>query len=203
MRMMQHAINKWLPRGLEMFGDERGGDTNVNFGFKDMKNEEASSMYHEEVRKMIRDINTRFLRARFPEYAPDKAESVLDELERSRGTHRGVAFTDLLRVPDKRFFRRKGVHAFEMIGIDGEAFTDAEAYLRYLAANLNDGYIASRDMRLYAEALRKVVAGELSAMDAVKSMPRLKRVGGTCPCSKGVRWVMEDADGGETTVAVR
>ena len=41
-----------------MFGDERGGDTNVNFGFKDMKNDEASSMYHDEVRKMIRDINT-------------------------------------------------------------------------------------------------------------------------------------------------
>lgn len=203
MRMMQHAINKWMPRGLEMFGDERGGDTNVNFGFKDMKNEEASSMYHDEVRKMIRDINTRFLRARFPEYAPDKAEAVLDELERSRGTHRGVAFTDLLRLPDKRFFRRKGVHAFEMVGIDGEPFTDPEEYLRYLAANLNDGYIASRDMRLYSEALRKVAAGELSAMDAVKSMPRLKRVGGTCPCSKGVRWVLEDADGGQTTVAVR
>jgi hypothetical protein len=25
-------------------------------------------------------------------------------------------------------------------------------------------------------------------------MPRLKRVGGTCPCSKGVRWVLEDAE---------
>ena len=48
MKMMQHALNKWVPRGLEMFGDERGGDTNVNFGFKDMKNDEASSMYHED-----------------------------------------------------------------------------------------------------------------------------------------------------------
>ncbi len=203
MKMMQHAINKWVPRGLEMFGDERGGDTNVKFGFKDMKNDEASSMYHDEVKKMIRDINTRYLRARFPDYAPDKAEAVLDELERSRGTHHGVAWTDLLRLPDKRFFRRKGVHAFEMIGIDGEVFTDADEYLRYLAVNLNDGYVASRDMKLYADALRQVVAGELSAMDAVKAMPKLKRVGGTCPCSKGVRWVMEDSDGGETTVAVR
>ena len=24
-----------------MFGDERGGDTNIKFGFKDMKNREA------------------------------------------------------------------------------------------------------------------------------------------------------------------
>jgi len=203
MKMMQHALNKWVPRGLEMFGDERGGDTNVNFGFKDMKNDEASSMYHEELRKMIRDINTRYVRARFPEYGPDKAEQVIAELEASRGTHHGLAWTDLLRLPDKRFFRRKGVHAFTMFGIDGEVFTDAEEYLRYLAANLNDGYIASRDMKLYAEGLRAVAKGEKTPAEAMKAMPRLKRVGGSCPCSKGVRWVMEDADGGQTTVAVR
>jgi hypothetical protein len=40
-------------------------------------------------------------------------------------------------------------------------------------------------------------------MDAVKSMPKLKRVGGSCPCSKGVRWVMEDREGGQETVATR
>ena len=160
-------------------------------------------MYHEEVTKMIRDINVRYLRARFPDYSPDKAEAVLDELQRSRGTHVGVAFTDLLRVPDKRFFRRKGVHAYQMIGIDGEAFTDAEEYLRYLAKNLNDGYIASRDMKNYADALRKVAAGQMSVMDAIKSTPKLKRVGGSCPCSKSVRWVMEENDGNETTIAVR
>jgi len=203
MRMMQHALNKWVPRGLEMFGDERGGDTNVNFGFKDLKNGEASSQYHEELRKMIRDINTRYIRARFPDYSPEKADAVLAELERSRGAHQGLAWTDLLRLPDARFFRRKGMHAFEMVGIDGEAFEDAEEYLRYLAANLNEGYVASRDMKLYAEALRAVASGEKTPAEAMKSMPRLKRVGGTCPCSKGVRWVMEDAEGGQTTVAVR
>jgi 1,2-phenylacetyl-CoA epoxidase catalytic subunit len=41
MHVIQKSVNKWLPRGLEMFGDERGGDTNVKFGFKDMKNREA------------------------------------------------------------------------------------------------------------------------------------------------------------------
>lgn len=203
MSLMQHSLNKWIPRGLEMFGDERGGDTNVKFGFKDMKNDEASSAYHDELKKMVRDVNSRYVRARFPEYSLDKAEQVLDELERSRGTHHGVSWSDLLRVPDKRFFRRKGVHAFEMVGIDGEAFADVEDYLRYLAKNLNEGYVASRDMKLYADALRKVAAGQLTHDDAVKAMPKLKRVGGTCPCSKGVRWVMEDASGAETTVAVR
>jgi hypothetical protein len=78
--------------------------------------------------------------------------------------------------------------------VDGETFTDAEAYLRHLARNLNEGYVASRDMRNYAEALRGVAAGSLTVKDAMMKMPRLKRVGGTCPCSKGVRWVMEGSE---------
>jgi hypothetical protein len=201
MEMMQHSLNKWVPRGLEMFGDERGGDTNVKFGFKDLKNGEASDQYHVELVKMVRDINARFLRARFPELAADVVDAALTELEKSRGSFRGVAFTDLLRVPDKRFFRRKGVHSFLMVGVDGETFTDADEYLRYLAKHLNDGYVASRDMRNYADALRQVAAGILTRDDASKRMPKLKRVGGTCPCSKSVRWVMEEADGAQSTVA--
>jgi 1,2-phenylacetyl-CoA epoxidase catalytic subunit len=193
MRAIQHAINKWFPRALEMFGDERGGDTNLKFGFKDMKNREAQDRYIDEVRRMIRDINARFVRARFPDYSPEKTEQVLDELERSRGTHQGVRHEDLLRMPDPRFFRRKGEPAFQMVGVDGEAFDDVEAYLHHLAVNLNEGYVASRDMRQYAAALREVAAGTLTVKDAIMRMPKLKRVGGTCPCSKGVRWVMEDS----------
>jgi hypothetical protein len=203
MQMIQHSLNKWVPRGLEMFGDERGGESNVRFGFKDMKNAEASDLYFEELRKMIRDINSRYLRARVPELTADPAEQALAELERSRGVFRGVRFEDLLRVPDKRFFRRKGMHAFEMVGVEGESFTAADEYLRYLAKHLNDGYVASRDMRNYADALRKVVSGEITREEAVKRMPKLKRVGGTCPCSKGVRWVMEEPSGDAHTVAKR
>ncbi len=203
MTMIQHAINKWVPRGLEMFGDERGGDTNVRFGFKDLKNGEASDLYHDELKKMVRDINVRFLRARFPESSAEEVEAGLAGLESGRGAFRGVRFEDLLRVPDKRFFRRKGVHAFEMVGLDGETFTRADEYLRYLAKHLNDGYVASRDMRNYADALRRVAAGEITRDDASKRMPKLKRVGGTCPCSKGVRWVMEEPNGDTHTVATR
>jgi 1,2-phenylacetyl-CoA epoxidase catalytic subunit len=189
---MQHAINKWYPRALEMFGDERGGDTNVKFGFKDLKNREAQDQYIAEVEKMVRDINTRFLRARFPGYSPDKADEVLTELGCSRGTHQGVAFDDLLRLPDRRFFRRKGEAAFTMFGIDGENFDDANTYVHYLAKNLNEGYVASRDMRNYAEVLRQVAGGTMTVKDGIMAMPKLKRVGGTCPCSKSVRWVMEE-----------
>jgi 1,2-phenylacetyl-CoA epoxidase catalytic subunit len=191
MTAVQHAINKWFPRALEMFGDERGGDKNMKFGFKDMKNREAQDLYIEEVRKMIRDINLRFIRARFTGYSPEQAEQALVELERSRGTHQGVRHEDLLVMPDRRFFRRKGEPAFGMVGVDGEPFTDAEEYLRYLARHLNEGYVASRDMKHYAVALRGVAAGSLAVKDAIMQSPKLKRVGGTCPCSKGVRWVME------------
>lgn len=203
MTLVQHSINKWFPRGLEMFGDERGGQKNIQYGFKDMSNREAVNQYIEEVRKMLHDINTRFVRARFPEYTPDKVELVIDELERERGVHRGLAYEDLAHLPDPRFFRRKGEPAFQMVGVDGETFTDAEAYLRYLSQHLNDGYVASRDMRLYGETLRQVVAGTLTAEQGVKAMPKLKRMGGSCPCSRSVRWVMEESDGTETTVMTR
>jgi 1,2-phenylacetyl-CoA epoxidase catalytic subunit len=42
---IQKVVNKWLPRGLEMFGDERGGGTNVRYGLKPMKNAEAQDLY--------------------------------------------------------------------------------------------------------------------------------------------------------------
>jgi Phenylacetic acid catabolic protein len=203
MTLVQQSINKWFPRGLEMFGDERGGQKNLQYGFKDMVNREAVNLYIEEVRKMLHDINTRFVRARFPEYTPDQVEAVLGELQRERGTHRGLAFEDLLRLPDPRFFRRKGEPAFQMIGVDGEVFTDVDTYLRYLSRHLNDGYVASRDMRLYSETLRQVVAGTITAEQGVKAMPKLKRVGGSCPCSRSVRWVMEESDGTATTVMTR
>ena len=192
MQAIQKSVNKWYPRGLEMFGDERGGDKNLKFGFKDMKNREAQDLYIEEVRRMLRDINLRFLRARFPGKTPEQAEESLDRLERDRGRFEGVAHEDLLRLPDRRFFRRKGEPAWTMIGVDGETFDDVSKYVHYLATQLSDGYMASRDLKLYADALAKVTAGELTVEDAIRKMPRLKRVGGTCPCSKSVRWVVED-----------
>ena len=203
LELVQESINKWFARGLEMFGDERGGGKNIQFGFKDLMNREAVDQYTEECRKMVRDINTRFVRARFPDYSPDKIEAVIEDLEKSRGSHMGLKFEDILHLPDPRFFRRKGECAFQMIGVNGETFTDVELYLRYLALHLNSGYVASRDMRLYAEALRQVVAGEITVEQGVKAMPKLKRLGGSCPCSRSVRWVMEERDGSETTLMTR
>ena len=132
LELVQQSVNKWFARGLEMFGDERGGHKNIQLGFKDLTNRQAVDQYTEECRKMIRDINTRFVRARFPDYTPDKVEAVIEELERTRGTHKGLSYDEILRLPDSRFFRRKGEHAFQMVGVYGESFSDANEYLRYL-----------------------------------------------------------------------
>ena len=191
MSAIQKSLNKWLPRGLEMFGHEKGGDSNVRFGFKDMKNAEAQSQYYDECRKMVADLNQRYVRARLPKLSPDEAESLAAKLLRDRGRFDGISHEDLLELPDPRFFRRKGEPAWTMVGMHGESLADVTAYLSHLKAHLPEPYLASRDMRQYVETLREVVSGSLTPDQASRRMPALKRVGGVCPCSKAVRWVVE------------
>jgi len=189
---IQRSFNKWLPRGLEMFGHEKGGDSNIRFGFKNMKNAEAQSLYYEEVRKMIADLNQRYLRARLPKLSPDEAERLADRLMKDGGRHEGVDHEDLIRIPHPSFFRRKGEPAFTMVGTHGESYTDVDSYLRHLKQTLPEPYLHSRDLKSYLETLRDVVAGRTTVDQAIRKMPKLKRVGGMCPCSRSVRWVVED-----------
>lgn len=191
MSAIQKSIRKWLPRGLEMFGHEKGGGSNVRFGFKSMKNAEAQRLYYEEVQRMVADLNTRFVRARLPDLPPGEAGALAERLLRERGRHEGIAAEDLLEVPDMRFFRRKGEPAWSMVGARGEPFTDVDEYVRYLALRLPEAYLHSRDMRQYVETLRQVVSGAVTAEEAAKRMPSLRRVGGVCPCSRSVRWIVD------------
>ena len=193
MRAIQKAFHKWMPRGLEMFGHEKGGDSNIRFGFKNMRNAEAQSLYYEECRKMVADLNQRYLRARLPRLSPEEAESLAARLLDERGRHDGISHEDLLELPDRRFFRRKGEPAWTMIGTRGEAFTTVDEYLSHLKAHLPEPYLASRDMSQYVSTLRDVTAGRITHEQASKRMPSLKRVGGVCPCSNSVRWIVEEA----------
>jgi len=192
MEVIQKHLHKWVPRALEMFGDERGGGTNVEFGLKPMKNAEAQEQYFQEIGKVVRDLNLRYLRARIPSLTAASAEETLARIERDGSTVEGVRPEDLLRLPDARYFRRRGVPAFAMVGVDGEEFTDVEAWLRHLVTTLPDGYRATRDFLDYVENMRAVARGEKTADQAQKQMPQLRRVGGVCPCSKSVRWVAEE-----------
>jgi 1,2-phenylacetyl-CoA epoxidase catalytic subunit len=189
---IQKAFNKWVPRGLEMFGDERGGATNVRYGLKPMANAEAQALYYEELGKVVRDLNMRYLRARLPELSLGEAEAMLDELLSERATVRGVAWEDLLHLPAMGFFRRRGVPAFQMIGWGGEPEADFAAYRTHLRKHLPDAYRANRDFGSYLETLQRVAAGELTIEQASRQMPALRRVGGTCPCSRSVRWVVDE-----------
>jgi 1,2-phenylacetyl-CoA epoxidase catalytic subunit len=190
--MLQKVINKWLPRGLEMFGDERGGGSNVRLGLKPVKNGEAQQAFYEEVGKLVEDLNLRYLRAKLPDLGLGEARALLarivDEGEAVQGIHRD----DLLRLPHMQFCRRRGEPAFRMVGFDGETFAEVDTYLRHLARHLPESYLANRDFRDYAATLRKVATGELTAEQGGKVMPQLRRVGGSCPCSKSVRWVREE-----------
>jgi 1,2-phenylacetyl-CoA epoxidase catalytic subunit len=193
---IQKTINKWFPRGLEMFGDERGGGTNVRFGLKPMKNLEAQDLYIEEVEKLVRDLNMRYIRARIPGLDLKQAEEVLDRILAERGSEQGIAWEDLVHLPHRAFYRRRGVPAFELAGWQGETFDDLPSYLEHLRKHLPDAYRASRDFRHYVEQAQRLAAGEATLREAVSAMPDLRRVGGVCPCSKSVRWVAEAPQAG-------
>jgi hypothetical protein len=201
MNAIQRSLNKWVPRGLEMFGHEKGGDSNIRFGFKNLKNAEAQAQYYEELQKVVSDLNTRYVRARLPRLSPDEAEALVTRLLADRSRFEGISWEDLLTLPDRRFFRRKGEPAWTLIGAGGEAYEDVDAYVRHLAQVLPDPYLHSRDMRQYVETLRDVAAGTITAEQAMKKMPNLKRVGGVCPCSKSVRWVVEEPEAAPPTAA--
>ncbi len=191
MAMLQKAINKWLPRGLEMFGDERGGGTNVRYGLKPMKNAEAQRLYYEEVEKLLRDVNTRYVRARLPELDRNQATAAVDALMAGDSAH-GIQPEEVLRAPDMRYFRRRGVPAFEKIGADGTAYESLDAYVAHLRDTLPESYLAGCDFRDFLEAMRQIDRGELTLDAAVRRMPDLRRVGGSCPCSSAVRWVVDE-----------
>ena len=187
---IQRAVHKWFGRGLEMFGDERGGQTNVKFGLKDMANREAQDMYVDECQRMLDDLNERYVRARSPNLPREEAEQRFARIKAGDAVG-GVRPEDLLRLPDRRFFRRRGEPAYQMVGTRGESFTDVEKYIAHVLANLPEAYRASIDVKHWADLQRKVARGEMPLKEAISSMPRLARVGGACPCANSVRWVMD------------
>jgi benzoyl-CoA 2,3-epoxidase subunit B len=191
---IQKMVNKWFARGLEMFGDERGGQTNVKLGLKDMANREAQDKYIDECTKMIDDINVRYVRAKLSHLSRDDADAAFERVKKG-DTVEGIRMDQLLRLPDRRFFRRRGEPAFQMIGVDGERFTDVEDYITHALAHLPEAYHASIDVKHWIEMQRGVASGAIELKKAIASMPRLARVGGACPCSKSVRWVVDAPEG--------
>lgn len=159
--MLQKHINKWVPRGLEMFGDERGGKTVVDFGFKDKANGDAARQYHEEIKvELIDSMNFEVLKVFDPRVTRAEAPGIADRILREGGRHEGCRAEHLVYLPAFNFFRRRGLHEFETNDARGNRIAKADDYLAYLRRNLPDGYVTGPDFKRYCENLREKLAGK-------------------------------------------
>ena len=168
MEDVQRALHCWFPRGLEMFGREDSGATNIAFGFKDKVNGEAQAEYVGEVRGIVRAWNLSFVQARVPRLERGAAETLVSEIEATGDAKEGIRPEELVRLPDPRFFRRRGLMetALQPYDVSGSLLKDAsgsplqpEAYLRYLAGVLPEHYLRTEDFGRYREALLAQAVG--------------------------------------------
>jgi 1,2-phenylacetyl-CoA epoxidase catalytic subunit len=158
---IQRALNAWIPRGVEMFGNERGGDTSVAFGFKDRNNGTAQAEYYNEVREVLGLVNVEIVRTKVKDISAPDARSVVAEVQDTGESLRGVRPEDLLFAPDVKFFRSRGMEeiVFMPYDVDGNLMTEdgrpvsGEKYLQYLDTVLPDYYIQTKDFAKYREAL--------------------------------------------------
>jgi benzoyl-CoA 2,3-dioxygenase component B len=158
---IQKVLNAWIPRGVEMFGNERGGETSVAFGFKDRNNGTAQSEYYNEVREVVELVNVAIAQARVSEISAPDARSLVREVQDTCETMKGVSPEDLLYVPDTKFFRSRGMEELVYMPYDvrGELLMESgkpisgERYLDYLATTLPDYYLKTADFAKYREGL--------------------------------------------------
>jgi 1,2-phenylacetyl-CoA epoxidase catalytic subunit len=165
---VQRAMNLWFPRGLEMFGNELGGETAVTFGFKDKTNGIAQSEYVEEVRGVVRNSNVAMVQELLPNVSREDAHRLIDEIERSGDPHQGIKPEDLILLPDRKFFRKRGPEEFVFGPYDmrGQLLTEEgkplsqDRYLRYLSTVLPSRFIGSREYNKYVDQMRDYYAGK-------------------------------------------
>ncbi|HEX9492004.1 MAG TPA: Phenylacetic acid catabolic protein, partial [Thermoanaerobaculia bacterium] len=153
---IQKTINAWYPRGLEMFGNERGGETNVQFSFKDRTNGAAQSQYIREVHEVIELTNVAIVQTKVKEITAPDARTLVREVQDTWEPRMGVGVGDLLFVPDAKFFRRRGAPEIVLQPYDvyGKLLPmSAQQYLDYLGNVLPDRYRATDEFRQYCDQL--------------------------------------------------
>jgi hypothetical protein len=155
-----------------MFGSELGGDL-VKGVFKTLKNAEAQSIYVDEVLGKVKDANLAIIQAKAG-CKREEAEALLRRIADRGETVQGIAESDLLFLPDRRFFRIRGLAEFgdyRMAGSDaagvgyvflpydvhGKLLTaggkpiDRIAYVDYLKTVLPERYMRSRHWEFVKE----------------------------------------------------
>lgn len=160
---IQRAMNLWYPRGLEMFGNEHGGETAITFGFKDKSNGTAQGEYVEEVRGVVRNVNVGIVQERIPGSSREDAHQLIDEIERSRDPKKGIKPEDMVSLPDNKFFRKRGPEEtiFQPYDVSGQLVTrdgrplSTDEYLQYLSTVLPSRFIGSREYNKYVNQMRE------------------------------------------------
>jgi len=158
---IQKVLNAWVPRGIEMFGNERGGATAVAFGFKDRDNGTAQAEWYGEVREVLELVNVEVARSKVKDLAAPDARSLVREVQDTGETIKGVSPKDLLFVPHQKFFRRRGLEEVVYMPYDvyGNLITDGgkpvngERYLAYLATVLPEHFMKTTEFAKYREGL--------------------------------------------------
>ena len=158
---IQKALHAWIPRGLEMFGNERGGATAVAFGFKDRDNGTAQAEYHGEVREVLELINVAIVQQKVKDITAPDARSLVREVQDTGEAIKGVKPEDLLFVPDVKFYRKRGMEDVVFMPYDtkGNLITEngkpvsGEKYLAYLETVLPDYFLETKEFTSYREAL--------------------------------------------------
>jgi len=158
---IQKTLNAWIPRGLEMFGNERGGETAVAFGFKDRNNGTAQSEYYNEVREVIELVNVAIVQTKVPGTPAPDARSVVREVQDTGESVQGVRPEELLFVPDMKFYRKRGAEevVFMPYDVNGTMLTEdnkpvsGEKYLGYLQTVLPEYFLKTNEFTKYRDAL--------------------------------------------------
>jgi len=158
---IQRVLNTWVPRGIEMFGNERGGETNIAFGFKDRNNGTAQSEYHNEVREVIELTNVAIAQTKIRDISAPDARSLVREIQDTGESKGGLRPEDLLFVADVKFFRKRGLEelAYMPYDLSGNLMTEngkpvpGEKHLAYLRTVLPGYYLDSKEFIAYTGAL--------------------------------------------------
>ncbi len=158
---LQKTLNVWIPRGVEMFGNERGGETAIAFGFKDRNNGTVQSEYFNEVREVLELANVAVVQSKVKDITAPDARSLVREVQDTGETIKGIAPGDLLFAPDPKFFRSRGMEeiVFMPYDVNGNLMMEAgkplsgEKYLQYVESNLPSYYVRDKEFAKYREAL--------------------------------------------------
>lgn len=171
LNQVQRTFNLWFSYALEMFGDIRGGDTNITLGIKAKTNIQAQNEYINEVRtQVVRSANRRIAQLREPKKDPGKVELGDDEFY----------------LPDTKFFRRQGLaEIFEPYDVHGNLLNySAEEYFKYLTTVLPEYYIESDDFVRYQEYYRDAWRDGTKLVRKHLEFPDSEGAGGAAPAPK-------------------